>query len=85
MNSTGPIPRRRLPLKIFDLEMAFESAASLEAGMLEGPSRAYLDLETGQIVWPDPVPGDAEVPIPQDVSEFLLEPLKRDVGIGLEH
>ena len=53
MNSTGPIPRRRLPLKIFDLEMAFESAASFESGMLEGPARIYLDLETGQIVWPE--------------------------------
>ena len=53
MNPTGPERRRRLPLKIFDLEMAFELAASFEAGMLEGPSRAYLDLETGQIVWPE--------------------------------
>ena len=53
MNPIGLIPRRRLPLKIFDLEMAFESTASFEAEMLEGPSRVYLDLETGQIVWPE--------------------------------
>ena len=44
---------RRLALDFRQLEDAFEVLSMIDPGLPDGPSRPYLNLTTGEVVWPD--------------------------------
>jgi predicted nucleotidyltransferase len=44
---------RKLPLKIFDIESAFESLQMSDPDFPETPVCAFLNLTNGEIVWPE--------------------------------
>jgi predicted nucleotidyltransferase len=75
MTGVADIPRRRLPLKIFEIELAFEAAASFDLEMLGESSSAFLDVRTGEVVWAE---DDEERGRYQDDDGFLEVPAERE-------
>jgi predicted nucleotidyltransferase len=67
-------PPRRLPLKILDLEIAFESLEGLSSEW-SAEQRAYLDLKTGEVVWSESEESDDAY---ANSDGFLLIPRTED-------